>query len=197
MNKLKVFICDDSASVRERLVVLALDLPDVDVVGQAEEAPGSLDAISRTQPDVVILDIRMPGGSGIEVLRGLKTMTPAPAVIMLTNFAYEQYRKKCEAAGADFFLDKSTEFDQIALALEQVRRSLRALLPHKPDPPAQASDTPLPAKGGHTPRNGQNAGARRWSQRQGKGRGSCSKEPAHAFLPPRAGWLAPSSLASG
>lgn len=127
MGKLRLFISDDSASVRERLVTMALDLPEVDVVGQAEDAPGSLDAIRRTQPDVVILDIRMPRGSGIEVLCGLKKMTPAPAVIMLTNFAYEQYRTKCEAAGADFFLDKSTEFDQIPHALEQVRRGLRSV----------------------------------------------------------------------
>ncbi len=126
MDKLRVFICDDSASVRERLVTMALDLPEVDMVGQAEDAPGSVDAIRQAQPDVVILDIRMPGGSGIEVLRRLKEMTPAPAVIMLTNFSYEQYRTKCEAAGADFFFDKSTEFDQIPLALEQVRQGLRA-----------------------------------------------------------------------
>ena len=126
MDKLRVFICDDSASVRERLVIMALDLAGVDLVGQAEDAPGSVDSIRRAQPDVVILDIRMPGGSGIEVLRRLKRMTPAPAVIMLTNFAYEQYRKKCEAAGADFFLDKSTEFDQIPLALENVLQGVRA-----------------------------------------------------------------------
>jgi DNA-binding NarL/FixJ family response regulator len=126
MDKLKVFISDDSTTVRERLVTMALDLPEVDVVGQAEDAPASLDAIRQTQPDVVILDIRMPGGSGIEVLRSLKKMTPSPVVIMLTNFAYEQYRKKCEAAGADFFLDKSTEFDQLPQVLEQVRQGLRA-----------------------------------------------------------------------
>ena len=126
MDKLKVFISDDSTTVRERLVTMALDLPEVDVVGQAEDAPTSLDAIRQTQPDVVILDIRMPGGSGIDVLRTLKKMTPAPAVIMLTNFAYEQYRTKCEAAGADFFLDKSTEFDQIPLALENVLQGVRA-----------------------------------------------------------------------
>ena len=126
MDKLKIFISDDSATVRERLVTMALDLPEVDVVGQAEDAPGSLDAIRRTRPDVVILDIRMPGGNGIKVLREVKKMNPAPRVIMLTNFAYAQYRKKCEEAGADFFLDKSTESDQIPLALEQVRQGLRA-----------------------------------------------------------------------
>ena len=126
MDKLKVFISDDSTTVRERLVTMALDLPEVDVVGQAEDAPTSLDAIRQTQPDVVILDIRMPGGSGIDVLRTLKKMTPAPAVIMLTNYAYAQYRKKYEKAGADFFFDKSTEFDKLPQALEQVRQGLQA-----------------------------------------------------------------------
>ena len=126
MFNLKVFITDDSATVRERLVTMALDLPEIAVVGQAQDAPEALDAIHRTRPDVVILDIRMPGSNGIDVLRRLKKMQPAPKVIMLTNYTYPQYRKKCEAAGADFFFDKSTEFDQIPQALEQVRQGLRA-----------------------------------------------------------------------
>ena len=126
MDMLKVFICDDSATVRERLVTMVLDLPGVGVVGQAEDAPGSLDVIRQTRPDVVILDIRMPGGNGIKVLCEVKKMNPAPRVIMLTNYAYAQYRKKCEEAGADFFLDKSTEFDKLPQALEQVRQDLQA-----------------------------------------------------------------------
>ena len=126
MNKLKVFICDDSAAVRERLVTMASDLPETAVVGQAQDVPGCLDAIRQTRCDVVILDIHMPGGNGIEVLREVKRTNPAPRVIMLTNYAYAQYRKKCAEAGADFFLDKSTEFDQLPQALEQTRQGLRA-----------------------------------------------------------------------
>ena len=126
MDKLRVFISDDSATAREHLVTVLLDLPEIVVVGQAEDVPGSLDAIRQTQPDVVILDIRMPGGNGIKVLREVKKMKPAPRVIMLTNYAYVQYRKKYEQAGADFFLDKSTEFDKLPQALEQVRQDLRA-----------------------------------------------------------------------
>lgn len=126
MFKLKVFITDDSAAVRERLVMMVLALPEVTVVGQAEDGPEAVDAIRRTQPDVVILDIRMPGMNGIDVLRRLKKMQPAPKVIMVTNYAYEQYRRACQSAGADFLFDKSTEFDQIPQALEQVRESLRA-----------------------------------------------------------------------
>jgi DNA-binding NarL/FixJ family response regulator len=124
MNKLKVLICDDSATVRERLVTMALDLPEIAVVGQAQDGSGCVDAIRQTQCDVVILDIRMPGGSGIEVLREVKKMNPAPGVIMLTNYAYAQYRKKCAEAGADYFLDKSTQFDQLPQALEQLRQGI-------------------------------------------------------------------------
>jgi DNA-binding NarL/FixJ family response regulator len=126
MDKLKVFISDDSATIRKHLVTMALDLPGMDMVGQAEDAPGSLAAIRQTRPDVVILDIRMPGGNGIEVLREVKKMNPAPRVIMFTNYAHAQYREKCVEAGADFFLDKSAEFDKLPQALEQVRQGLRA-----------------------------------------------------------------------
>jgi DNA-binding NarL/FixJ family response regulator len=140
VDKLRVFICDDSATVRERLVIMALELPAVDMVGLADDAPGSLDAIRQARPDVVILDIRMPGGNGIDLLRQLKASPPSPKVIMLTNFAYAQYRKKCQEAGADYFLDKSTEFDQIPLALAQVLQGLQPDLdqtPHGPIPEYQ------------------------------------------------------------
>ncbi len=126
MDKLKVLICDDSAAVRDRLVTMALDLPEIAVVGQAQDVPGSLDAVRRTRPDVVILDIRMPGGNGIQVLREVKKMDSAPRVIMFTTYVYPPYRQKCEQAGADFFLDKSTEFDRLLDVLEQVRQGLRA-----------------------------------------------------------------------
>jgi DNA-binding NarL/FixJ family response regulator len=52
-------------------------------------------------------------------------MNPAPKVIMLTNFSYIQYRKKCEDIGCEFFFDKSSEFDKIPEALEQIRQSIQ------------------------------------------------------------------------
>jgi len=186
MDKLRVFISDDSATVRERLVTMALDLPGMAVVGQAQDVPGSLDAIRQTRPDVVILDIRMPGGNGIEVLREVKKMNPAPRVIMLTNYAYPQYRKKYEEAGADFFFDKSTEFDRVPQALEQVRQGLRAVLPPTSDPPPQATDTIIPAKVRLKPGTRRDVSARRGAEHQGKLRAADSKatgesqdEPGH------------------
>jgi DNA-binding NarL/FixJ family response regulator len=126
MHTLKVFVVDDSSIVRDRLVAMVSALPGITTVGQAQDASEAIEGIHWTQPDVVILDIHMPGRNGIDVLYQLKEMQPAPKVIMLTNYAYQQYRKKCEQAGADFFFDKSTEFDQIPQALEQVNRGLQA-----------------------------------------------------------------------
>ena len=71
---------------------------------------------------MVILDIRMPGGSGIDVLKRVKQGEVTPMVIILTNYPYPGYRQKCLQAGADFFLDKSTEFDQIPKLFEQLKR---------------------------------------------------------------------------
>ncbi len=89
------------------------ELTGVEIVGQADNVADAINAIRRLQPDVVILDIRMPGGSGIDVLRKTKQNGTGPMVIILTNYPFSGYRQKCMDAGADFFLDKSTEFDQI------------------------------------------------------------------------------------
>ena len=118
-HKVKVFIADDSRIVQEHLVTILDELAEVEIVGQAETVAEAISAIGELRPDVVILDIRMPDGSGIDVLQTIKQDDPAPAVIVLTNYPYPAYRQKCLQAGADFFLDKSTEFDQIPDLIER------------------------------------------------------------------------------
>ncbi len=112
-QNIKVFIADDSLVVREHLVTMLDELPRIVIVGQAETVAEAINGILELRPDVVILDIRMPGGSGIDVLQRVKQGEVMPIVIILTNYPYSGYRQKCLQAGADFFLDKSTEFDQI------------------------------------------------------------------------------------
>ena len=111
--KITAFIADDSRIVREHLVTMLEELAGIEIVGQAENVAEAINAISQLQPDVVILDILMPGGSGIKVLQNIKQDGAGPMVIVLTNYPYPVFRQKCLQAGADFFLDKSTEFDQI------------------------------------------------------------------------------------
>jgi DNA-binding NarL/FixJ family response regulator len=118
---MKVFIADDSALMRQRLVSLLSEVEGVELVGQAGDAHEALEAIRRLKPDVAILDIRMPGGNGITVLEAVRAGEATPVVIMLTAFPYPQYRKKCLEAGADHFFDKATEFDSVLKALEQLR----------------------------------------------------------------------------
>ncbi len=119
---MKVFVVDDSAVIRKRLKRMLADEPQVQVIGEAGDAQGGTDAILRLKPDVVLLDIHLLDGSGIDVLERLKKTTPSPAVIILTDYPYPEYRQLCLAAGADFFFVKSTEFDQVIPALNQLIR---------------------------------------------------------------------------
>ena len=125
-QKVSVFIADDSLIVRERLVTMLDELAGIEIVGQAETVAEAISAIGKLQPDVVILDIHMPDGSGIDVLQIIKQDEPAPVVIVLTNYPYPAYRQKCLQAGADFFLDKSIEFDQIPELFERYKQSTGA-----------------------------------------------------------------------
>ncbi len=124
-KSMKVFLVDDSLVFRQRLKRMLADVPEVQVTGEAGDAQEATDAILKQNPDVVLLDIHLLDGNGIDVLQTLKKATPAPAVIILTNYPYPQYRQKCLKAGADFFFVKSTEFDQVVPALKQLIQRAR------------------------------------------------------------------------
>jgi DNA-binding NarL/FixJ family response regulator len=108
-----VFLVEDSAPIRARLSEMLGSLAGVTVVGEAESPASAIDGILRTQPDSVVLDLRLSGGTGIEVLRKVCPVAPHIVFIMLTNHSDPQYRKVCLQNGATHFLDKSTEFDKI------------------------------------------------------------------------------------
>jgi DNA-binding NarL/FixJ family response regulator len=110
---MRVFIADDSKAVVERLADLLKEVPGVQIVGRAGDVPQAIRSILETKPDAVILDLQMPGGSGLEVLRAIRPTHPSVYVLICTNFPYPQYREECLAAGANFFLDKSAEFEKI------------------------------------------------------------------------------------
>jgi len=105
-----VFVVDDSASLRKRLVEMLSAVDGLEVVGEAQNALAAVSAINNLRPEVVILDIQMPGGTGIGVLREVKRDFPSTVVIMLTDHAEAQYRKRCLELKADYFLAKSTDW---------------------------------------------------------------------------------------
>jgi two-component system response regulator DevR len=117
---MRAFIVDDSTIVRMRLAEMLVADADVTVVGQAGTVAAALQDIPRLQPECVLLDIHLPDGDGISVLKAVKRMTPTPTVVMVTNYTDEYYRQRCEVAGADFFLDKSKQFDEIPGILHEL-----------------------------------------------------------------------------
>ena len=118
---MKVLIVDDSDLLVERLTSHLSEVTGIEVVGHAGNAPDASLGIRKMKPDVVILDIRMPGGSGIDVLEGMKNEATKPVVIMLSNYSGRQYRQKCLQSGARFFFDKSAEFHKVAEAVQSLR----------------------------------------------------------------------------
>lgn len=117
---MRVLIADDSDLIRQRLGTMLSELRGMELAGEARDSLEATKLALTLKPDAVILDIRMPAGSGFDVLENIKRVAPAPKVIMLTNHPYPQYRKRAEDAGADFFFDKATDFDKVAEALEQM-----------------------------------------------------------------------------
>jgi len=117
---MKVFIADDSKIVVDRLADLLKEVPGVQFAGRASDVPQAIRSIRETNPDVAILDLQMPGGSGLDVLRAVRGTYPALCVLICTNYPYPQYRDECIAAGANFFLDKSAEFEKIPGILREL-----------------------------------------------------------------------------
>lgn len=119
---MRVFIVDDSTLVLERLTDLLKEVADLQLVGKAGTVPEAIKSIRDVNPDAVILDLQMPGGSGLDVLRAIRPDHPALHILICTNYPYPKYREECLTAGADFFLDKSTEFERIPVILRELIR---------------------------------------------------------------------------
>jgi DNA-binding NarL/FixJ family response regulator len=109
----KVFIVEDSASIRSRLVELLGEIDGLCVVGEAQSPAEAVAGIRQTQPHCVVLDLQLIGGTGVDVLRAVHPGSPEIAFVVLTNHPSPQYRRVCMEAGADWFLDKSTQFGQL------------------------------------------------------------------------------------
>jgi DNA-binding NarL/FixJ family response regulator len=120
---MQVYIVDDSGLVRSRLVAMLRQLEHVDIAGQAGDAAEALAAIPQLHPDFVILDVHLPDRDGIAVLERIKQLGSPPVVAMLTNYTDDYHRLRCETAGADYFLDKSKEFDAIPGILRKLMQT--------------------------------------------------------------------------
>jgi DNA-binding NarL/FixJ family response regulator len=119
---LRAFVVEDSPLIRKRIIEALEKSGNFEVLGYAESEAEAIESIERLHPAVVITDIRLKEGSGIEVLRRRRRYPyhPAPKVYVLTNYAYPEYKQQCSLMGADDFFDKSSEYDRFLSTLRAV-----------------------------------------------------------------------------
>jgi two-component system, NarL family, response regulator DevR len=113
----KIFIVEDEPQTRQELVELLVGVQGFQVVGQAGTVQEALSSMEAIAPDAVILDISLPDGSGVEVLKYVRRRRWALRVVVLTGHLYEELRIKCEQLGAAATLDKINGLAQAREAL--------------------------------------------------------------------------------
>lgn len=117
LEPVSVFLAEDSPLIRERVVTM-LAAHDMHIVGQAQTPQDCIDGILSAHPDVVVLDVRLEGGTGLQVLRAVRRLEPDIGFVVFSNNADPAYRKRYLGEGARYFLDKSCEIDQLTAAIE-------------------------------------------------------------------------------
>jgi two-component system response regulator DevR len=128
-RSLRVLVVDDHEVVRQGLVALLDRRPGFEVVAQAGSVAESIDQARLHQPDIVVMDVRLPDGSGVEACRAIRDELPATRVIMLTSFPDEEAVLSAIGAGASGYLLKQIRARDLVAALEAVGRGESLLDP--------------------------------------------------------------------
>ena len=126
---ISVLPVDDHPVVIEGLRKVLATAGDIDVTGEAHDAAGAIERSRQLKPDVILLDLRMPGASGVQATRRLRELESKSAVIILTSYGDEAYVRQALEAGADGYLLKSTPPEQLIAAIRAASRGRRALSP--------------------------------------------------------------------
>jgi CheY-like chemotaxis protein len=120
--EMRILLVEDSAILRTRLIELLTDPGVMRVTATAESEREALDQINGQEFDALVVDVQLRQGTGFGVIRDARarwTTSPLPLIIVLTNYALPTVQQRCLAAGADYFLDKSRQFNQVAPLIRQ------------------------------------------------------------------------------
>jgi two-component system NarL family response regulator len=129
VNVIKVLIVDDHPVVRLGLRTMLESEENISVTGMAGSAKEALLEVERRQPDVVLMDLRMPEVEGIEAIGELLRIRPEMRILVLTNYETEDYILRALQAGAMGYLLKSTPQEEIVRCVEMVHRNVRCIPP--------------------------------------------------------------------
>jgi len=105
-----ILIVDDNINFADRMIEILGDLDNISHIDVARDYEEGFRLFVQEKPDLVLLDINLPGKNGIELLKAIKTSGYNSEVIMITNHTDDYYRKQCKEFGAEHFLDKTNDF---------------------------------------------------------------------------------------
>ena len=128
-KKIRILLVDDHAIVRLGLMTLLNDQPDMEVVGEAGTAGEAVKAVEQFHPNVVLMDIRLPGEGGIEATRQVTERFPSSKVVILTSFADDELVVRAIRAGAVGYVLKQVETDELLRAIQAAARGEAVLDP--------------------------------------------------------------------
>jgi DNA-binding NarL/FixJ family response regulator len=120
---MKVLIADDSRLMRERIRETITIFSNVEIVSETDNGKQTLEDLKKFSPDLAIMDIRMPEGNGLEILKEFRTKNKTTKIVILTNYAYDQYKDRAFENGADYFFSKSEDFERIAVVVATMLRN--------------------------------------------------------------------------
>ena len=127
----RVLLVEDSAPVRRRIRSLIEESGAVEIVGEAGTLAASRVLFREREPQAVVLDLQLEDGTSYDLLLEIKRTRPACVVIVLTSFPMPECRRCCLESGADYFFDKSREFERVPEVLAELRRSPRSQLSNR------------------------------------------------------------------
>jgi DNA-binding NarL/FixJ family response regulator len=114
---IKVIVCDDQAIIRDGLEMLLKLEKDIEVVGQAQDGAEAVEMVKKAQPDLVLMDLKMPGMNGIEATRQIRADCPQVKVLVLTTYDDDEWVFDAIRAGASGYLLKDTPREEVIKAV--------------------------------------------------------------------------------
>jgi DNA-binding NarL/FixJ family response regulator len=129
MDIIRVMLVDDHPIVRQGVRSVLANHPDIEVVGEADGAPSLFASLDALKPDIILLDVRMPGPNGIEITQRLKREHPEIKIIVLSTYDEDEFLLGALRAGAEGYLLKSASAQVLASAIRQVGKGERLLSP--------------------------------------------------------------------
>ncbi|NUW45455.1 response regulator transcription factor [Nonomuraea rhodomycinica] len=140
---IRIILAEDQAMVRGALVTLLGLEGDIEVVGEAASGPEAVAVARKTEPDVALLDVEMPGGDGITAAEEIRRVLPGCRVVILTTFGRPGYLRRAMEAGAAAFLVKDSPARELAAAVRRVRAGERVIDPGLAAAALSAGPNPL------------------------------------------------------